>query len=180
VSRVGAAPHAAVAAVHAAVAAVTDPEYPDVTIRDLGILERVEVDEGPDGADGSDGTAGLDGSDARGELRVRVSLVPTVLGCPALAVIEADVVAAAKAAGAEHVEVVFLTTPRWTTDRIRPTARRHLARELTVAIRGRGGGVTCPVCGSTAVRHHSDFGPSLCREIWWCGTCRNPVEVLRS
>jgi metal-sulfur cluster biosynthetic enzyme len=30
-------------AVRAAVAAVTDPEYPDLTIEDLGILERVDV-----------------------------------------------------------------------------------------------------------------------------------------
>jgi ring-1,2-phenylacetyl-CoA epoxidase subunit PaaD len=144
--------------VRAAVAAVTDPEYPDLTIADLGILERVEVDD-----------AGT----------VSVALVPTVLGCPALDVIEADVAAAARAAGAREVDVTFLTSPSWTPDRIAPGARRFLAREMTVAIRARDGAVTCPVCGSTAVSHRSDFGPTVCRQLWWCDACRNPVEVIR-
>ena len=145
--------------VREAVAAVTDPEYPDLTIRDLGILERVDVDV-------EAGTAA-------------VALVPTVLGCPALAMIEADVGAAARAAGASQVEVTFLTSPAWTPERIDPEARRFLARELTVAIRARDGTVTCPVCGSAAVSHRSDFGPTLCRQLWWCDSCRNPVEVIR-
>ena len=145
--------------VRAAVEAVTDPEYPDLTIADLGILEGVEVDA----------EAG----------RVAVTLVPTVLGCPALGLIEADVVAAAHRAGAATVEVTFLTSPAWSPERIRPEARRFLARELTVAIRGGDGTVTCPVCGSDAVSHRSDFGPTLCRQLWWCDRCRNPVEVIR-
>lgn len=145
--------------VRAAVEAVTDPEYPELTIADLGILEGVEVDA----------TAG----------RAAVTLVPTVLGCPALGLIEADVVAAARAAGARAVEVTFLHTPSWSPERIRPEARRFLARELTVAIRRPDGAVTCPVCGSGAVNHRSDFGPTLCRQLWWCEACRNPVEVIR-
>ena len=144
--------------VRAAVASVSDPEYPDLTIADLGILERVEVD---------------------GRGVVSVALVPTVLGCPALDVIEADVDRAARAAGAIAVDVTFLTSPSWTPDRIAPAARRFLAREMTVAIRGRDGAVTCPLCGSTAVSHRSDFGPTVCRQLWWCDACRNPVEVIR-
>jgi ring-1,2-phenylacetyl-CoA epoxidase subunit PaaD len=147
------------ARLRAAVEAVTDPEYPDLTIVDLGILEAVEVDA----------EAG----------RAAVRLVPTVLGCPALGLIEADVVAAARRAGADEVEVTFLTSPPWSPERIRPEARRFLARELTVAIRRGDGTVTCPVCGSGAVRHRSDFGPTLCRQLWWCESCRNPVEVIR-
>jgi ring-1,2-phenylacetyl-CoA epoxidase subunit PaaD len=65
-----------------AVAAVTDPEYPDLTIVDLGILERIEVDA---------------------EGRAEIGLVPTALGCPALAQIRSDVGAAAQAAGAVTV-----------------------------------------------------------------------------
>lgn len=145
--------------VEEAVAAVVDPEYPDLTIADLGIFERVEV---------------------FAEQRLaRVSLVPTALGCPALAQIEADVAVAARAAGVESVEVVFLTTPPWTPARISPSAREFLAREMTVAVRGADGGVICPVCGSRAVTRRSAFGPTLCRQLWWCESCRNPVEVIR-
>ena len=167
-----------VAAVRRAVAAVTDPEYPDLTIEDLGILEYVECT----GATTDCGGEGM---------KVRVGLVPTVLGCPALRAIEADVVAAARSAAMLDVpadarpidvavDVVFLTSPAWSTERIRPRARAYLARELTIALRRRDGEVTCPVCGSAAVRHRSDFGPTRCREVWWCEACRNPVEVLRS
>jgi ring-1,2-phenylacetyl-CoA epoxidase subunit PaaD len=146
--------------VEAAVRAVEDPEYPGLTIADLGILERVVQELG--GA-------------------VRVELVPTVLGCPALGAIEADVAAAARAAGAGNVEVVFLATPVWSPARIRPEARDLLGREFTVAIRGRDGQVICPVCNRAgSVTKRSDFGPALCRETWWCEACRNPVEVVRS
>ena len=58
----------------AAVEAVCDPEYPGVTIVDLGIVERIELDH---------------------EGRAEIDLVPTMLGCPALAEIDADVSAAA-------------------------------------------------------------------------------------
>jgi ring-1,2-phenylacetyl-CoA epoxidase subunit PaaD len=141
-----------------AVAAVTDPEYPDLTIVDLGILERIEVDA---------------------EGRAEIGLVPTALGCPALAQIRSDVGAAAQAAGAVTVEVTFLTTPTWTPERIQPAARRFLAREMTVAVRGSDGQVVCPVCGSKEVALRSEFGATLCRQLWWCDQCRNPVEVVR-
>lgn len=145
-------------AVREAVAAVVDPEYPELTIVDLGMLAGVEVSA---------------------EGRAAVAVLPTVLGCPALAVIEADIVAAALAVGATAAEVTFLTAPRWTPERISPQARAFLAREMTVAIRRRDGSLRCPVCGSAAVTPRSAFGPTLCRELWWCDECRNPVEVIR-
>lgn len=146
------------AAVRAAVTAVRDPEYPDLTIEDLGILESVDV-----------GTDGM----------VAVGLVPTMLGCPALKVIESDVAAAAHGAGAGEVEVTFLARPAWTPERIRPEARSLLAREYAIAIRGRDGAVICPVCGGRDVQPRSEFGTTLCRSLAWCASCRNPVEVVR-
>jgi ring-1,2-phenylacetyl-CoA epoxidase subunit PaaD len=54
-----------------------------------------------------------------------------------------------------------------------------LAGEFTVAVRGRDGGVICPVCGSRDVEDRSEFGATLCRSLAWCAACRNPVEVVR-
>ena len=142
-----------------AVAAVTDPELPVVTIADLGVLETVDVDE------------------ASG--RVRVDLVPTFLGCPALRLIEGDVRAAAAAvAGVRDVEVRFLAAPRWTPDRITAEGRAALAGDLGIAVR-EAGFVTCPVCGGTRVEERSPFGPTACRAIAFCPDCRNAVEVIR-
>lgn len=144
--------------VRAAVTAVRDPEYPDLTIRELGIFEDLCVDEHGD---------------------AHVALVPTFLGCPALGAIEADVASAARAAGARSVEVTFLTSPSWTPERILPEARQRLRREYTVGIRGLDGQVVCPNCGSRDVDWRSDFGPTLCRGVAWCPSCRNAIEVVR-
>lgn len=147
------------AAVRTAVAAVTDPEYPDLTIEQLGMLETVREVAGG---------------------QVEVGLVPTMLGCPALREIEADVIAAASAVrGVDAVSVRFLAQPAWTPDRVAPDARDRLAREYTISIRRPDGSAICPVCGGRDVEERSAFGPTLCRSVAWCPDCRNPVEVLR-
>ena len=143
------------------VSSVCDPEYPDVTIAELGILESVSITD--DGA------------------VVRIELVPTMLGCPALDVIRRDVAAAAQSAcaGVEtRIEVVFVADPVWTPDRIAPSAVAFMAREYSVAVRSALTDATCPICGNTALEHRSDFGPTPCRSVEWCPSCRNPIEVV--
>lgn len=151
------------AAVYDSVSLVCDPEYPEVTIAELGILHNVAFSE--------DGTT------------VRIELIPTMLGCPALDVIARDVVAAARAA-CEDVEAdavpeaVFVDDPVWTPERISPSAVGFLAREYTVAVRSRSNAPSCPHCGNPTLEHRSDFGPTPCRSVYWCSQCRNPIEVV--
>lgn len=152
---------AIIAAVKDAVSLVCDPEYPDVTIAELGILERVALRD--------DGSA------------VRIELVPTMLGCPALDVIARDVTSAAQSVcfGSDvSVEVVFVDEPVWTPARIAPSAVDFMAREYTVAVPTVSASVTCPICGNVSLEHRSDFGPTPCRSVKWCPKCRNPVEVV--
>ena len=149
------------AAVLDAVSSVCDPEYPDVTIAELGILESVSTTD--------DGSV------------VRIELVPTMLGCPALDVIRRDVAAAAQSAcvGTKaRIEVVFVADPIWTPDRIAPSAVDFMAREYAVAIRSSLTDATCPICDNAALEHRSDFGPTPCRSVEWCPECRNPIEVV--
>ncbi len=149
------------AAVFEAVSAVCDPEYPEITIAELGILESVCASD--------DGSA------------VRVELVPTMLGCPALDVIARDVTAAARTAcmGSDvSVDVVFVADPVWTPDRIAPGAVDFMAREYSVAVRSTRSAAACPICGNDALEHRSDFGPTPCRSVEWCPSCRNPIEVV--
>ena len=144
-------------AVRAAVASVKDPEYPDLNIQQLGILEDVVVDSSS----------------------IRVDLVPTILGCPALDTIEQDVLAAARAVGHE-VTVRFCHSPAWTPDRISDDAQQILANEYTIAITPRTGNTECPLCGHTSLEKRSDVGPTACRSVHWCPNCRNPIEVVRA
>lgn len=146
------------AAIVAAVSTVNDPEYPDVSIVDLGLLESVELD---------------------GRV-VKVGLVPTFSGCPALGMIADDVRAAIAALPTiDRCEVTWLSGPAWTTDRIDADVVERLSAEYTVVVRDADGGLTCPVCGSRAVADQSMAGPTRCRSVAWCPDCRNPVEVMR-
>jgi ring-1,2-phenylacetyl-CoA epoxidase subunit PaaD len=145
--------------VRAAVAAVEDPEYPGITIDDLGILADVRV-------------VTESGS-------VEVDLLPTRLGCPALDVIRRDVENATRGVdGVRHTAVRFRHRPAWTPERVSIATRRRLAREMTITIRSPAG-LTCPVCGGTDVEDVSEVGPAPCRSVARCRACRNPVEVLR-
>jgi ring-1,2-phenylacetyl-CoA epoxidase subunit PaaD len=150
------------AAVGEAVRAVPDPELAGLGIGDLGLVHEIVIDE----ASGA----------------IEIALVPTFLGCPALGIIEADVGAAVGAVpGVTSVRVRFASAPVWTPDRISDAGRRHLA-ELGIAVATDGPrfvSVTCPVCGASHLRPVSDVGPTACRAVAWCESCRTPVEVVR-
>ncbi len=142
-----------------ALADVDDPEYPGVSIVGLGLLERLDVDE-------------------RGA--VRVGLVPTFTGCPALAVIAAEVEAATGSVdGVSSATVKWLMSPAWSVERVSTEARAALARDFTVAVPIGGTAATCPRCDSMT-RELSRFGPSRCRSVHRCGGCGEVVEVLRA
>ncbi len=145
-------------AVRAAVAAINDPEYPDVSIVDLGLLESLHVDDGV----------------------AHIGLIPTFSGCPALAMIADDVrQSVEELESIERCEVTWLAGPVWDSSRLTSPARNRLANDYTVVLRRKDGSLLCPVCGSDAVVDQSMAGPTRCRSVAWCPSCRNPVEVMR-
>jgi ring-1,2-phenylacetyl-CoA epoxidase subunit PaaD len=153
-----------------ALASVRDPEIPPVSITDLGIVERVTVD--PD--------------------RVVVELLPTFAGCPALDVIRQDATRAVQGvAGERTVDVRFVYSPPWTSDRITPDGRVALRTYgLTppgegpvflplASVRTQPAPAVCPFCGSAETELESAFGPTLCRTTHFCRACRNPFEAFK-
>lgn len=156
----------------AAASAVTDPELPMLTLADLGILRRVEVE---------DGTA-------------RVWITPTYSGCPALAEMRADVDRAVRAAGFDRVEVRTELSPPWTTDWITAEGRRKLAEHGISppgsAPRRQAGPVPlilsptrtvprCPRCGAADTEELSRFGATSCKSLHRCRTCLEPFEHVK-
>ena len=141
-----------------ALADVEDPELP-VAITDLGMVRSVAV-EGP---------------------HVRVQLVPTFVGCPALDVIRERVRARLLGLpGVEHVDVRFAYDEPWTLDRLTETARARLAvHGLSVPRASLAEPAECPFCGSTNTVLENPFGATLCRAIYYCRDCRNPIERFR-
>ena len=151
------APSSTVDLVRHAIATVDDPEFPEVSIVDLGLLETVEVRGGD----------------------VFVGLIPTFSGCPALDVIRSDVeTAVGKLEGVDRVSVEFLVAPVWSTERISPAAVGKLANRFTVAVRLGSKKVLCPRCGQST-SEVSAFGPTRCRSVNRCSACGEVVEVMR-
>jgi ring-1,2-phenylacetyl-CoA epoxidase subunit PaaD len=156
------------AAVWRALAEVKDPEIPTVSVVDLGMVRRVEVDEG----------------------RIRVELLPTFVGCPALDLIRRAVAERLESL-APLVEVEATFAEPWTSDRITPEGRRKLrssgfappaaagdqALLATITMRP---AATCPYCGSTDTAMENPFGPTLCRAIFYCNGCRQPFEQFKT
>ena len=141
-----------------AIRSVDDPEYPGVSIVDLGLLESLDID----------------GS------TVRVGLIPTFSGCPALAMIRGDVaLAVSEVDGIDGVEVEWLKAPVWTVDRITAETRAIIQKEFTVAVRIGSESPACPLCGGPTTEQ-SLFGPSRCRSVNRCAACSETVEVMRS
>jgi ring-1,2-phenylacetyl-CoA epoxidase subunit PaaD len=154
--------------VWAALEEVPDPEIPVISVVDLGVVRSVEVD----GA------------------RVVVELMPTFLGCPALAHIRAALEDTVRELGGDP-RVQIVTDDAWSTDRITPRGREKLRAGGFAPPTPRGpAGPTlvqlrshahrCPYCGSTQTRLENIFGPTPCRSIRYCESCRQPFEQFKT
>ena len=153
--------------VRAALAEVPDPELPMLSIVDLGIVHRVDVAPG-------------DGS-------IRVEILPTFVGCPALELIKASI-ADRLAAFGRPVEVVTTFEVPWTSERITPEGR-HALEGAGIAPPGEPQGaanlialeprVPCPHCGSRDTVLENLFGPTQCCTIRFCRACRQPFEAIK-
>lgn len=160
------APRPLEAAVWAALHDVHDPEIPAISVVDLGVVRTVEAEPG----------------------RLRVELLPTFVGCPAVDVMR-DAVHERLRGFADDVDVEVSYAEPWTSDRITPEGRRRL-RESGFGPPSLGGGAddrllpvlpvaTCPYCGSRNTTLENAFGPTLCRSIHHCTDCRQPFEQFK-
>ncbi len=173
---------------------VSDPEIPVLTLQDLGILRDVCFADGENAV--GDVDRGADTTTDNDTETLVVTLTPTYTGCPATAVIAADVEAALRAAGAGRVRVRTVLSPAWTTDWISQDGRRKL-REYGIAPPGqcgpqiRPGGsvaravgltlsVRCPRCGSGRTREVSRFGSTPCQSHWTCRACLEPFDTFKA
>jgi ring-1,2-phenylacetyl-CoA epoxidase subunit PaaD len=145
------------AAVRAALAEVPDPELPVVSIVDLGMVERVQVT-----------AAGID-----------VELLPTFVGCPALELIRSAVTERLDAFG-RPVRVDFGFRVPWTSDRISDAGRERLRIAGFAPPVDDPAATRCPHCGSADVALDNLFGPTQCRSLFYCRSCRQPFEGFKS
>ena len=155
-------------AIWAALHDVHDPEIPTISVVDLGVVRSVSAGEGS----------------------IRVELLPTFVGCPALNVLQ-DTIAERLREFADEVSVDISFAEPWTTERITadgraalraagfapPASHQDVSRDLRVLpvmpI------AECPYCGSRNTTLENAFGPTLCRAIYHCADCRQPFEQFK-
>jgi ring-1,2-phenylacetyl-CoA epoxidase subunit PaaD len=143
---------------------IPDPEIPVVSLVELGVIRSVDVENG----------------------HVRIEFTPTFLGCPALEVMKRAM--EEKIPGAE---VQVIQDDSWSTDRITPAGREKLRaagfappapREASTPklVQLQANVFRCPYCGSTDTRLENIFGPTPCRSLRYCESCRQPFEQFKT
>jgi ring-1,2-phenylacetyl-CoA epoxidase subunit PaaD len=151
-----------------ALAEIPDPEIPVISLVELGVIRGVEVEDG----------------------HVRIDFTPTFLGCPAVELMQTAMAARIRELGAE-AEVRVLAHDSWSTDRITPEGREKL-REAGFAppapreagpptlVQLQSHAFRCPYCGSNDTTLENIFGPTPCRSLRYCKSCRQPFEQFKT
>jgi ring-1,2-phenylacetyl-CoA epoxidase subunit PaaD len=137
---------------------IPDPEIPVVSLVDLGVIRSVDVENG----------------------HVRIEFTPTFLGCPALEFMKRAI--EERVPGAE---VAVINDDSWSTDKITPAGREKLraagfAPPAPRLVQLQSQVHKCPYCGSTETQLENLFGPTPCRSLRYCTSCRQPFEQFKT
>jgi ring-1,2-phenylacetyl-CoA epoxidase subunit PaaD len=145
---------------------IPDPEIPVISIVDLGIAREVEITGG----------------------KVIVSITPTYSGCPAMKVIETEILDKLREKGwAAEIKTVY--SPVWTTDWINEEAKEKLRvygisppqktsydkNDLLLHPKK----ISCPRCRSENTELISQFGSTPCKALYRCMDCREPFDYFK-
>ena len=146
--------------------AVKDPEIPVISLRELGVLRDVQVDESG---------------------HVKVDMTPTFAGCPAIEHMKQEVEETLQKHGVEDYEVKVSFESQWNSNMISDEGRKKLHQfglapppihnmivDLDILLH-----VECPHCGSKQTEMKSPFGPTLCRSLHYCNNCRQAFEQFK-
>ncbi len=147
-------------------AKVTDPEIPVLSIIDLGVVHQVEVTQN----------------------EVYIELMPTYTGCPAMDVMQEDIVKAFEGSN-YSVQVQLILSPAWTSDRISQKGKAALKAygvappvETTAdkaALLEGANIIACTNCGSQHTQLVSQFGSTACKALFKCLDCLEPFDYFK-
>lgn len=146
---------------------IPDPEIPVITIKELGILQGVQQNNG----------------------ECIVIITPTYTGCPAMKLLENQVKEVLHKKRIDNVVVKLVYTPAWTTDWISEEAKLKLKNygisppEKTTsekaALLGSAKKLICPRCNSVNTEMISQFGSTACKALYRCLDCKEPFEYFK-
>lgn len=145
---------------------VSDPEIPVLSIVDLGVLRDIKI---------------------IGD-QVEITITPTYSGCPAMQVIEQDIVEKLAENNIKNVKVNLVLTPAWTTDWLSEAGRDKLleygiappVNEVDKSVLfAEPLKINCPNCGSNDTRMISQFGSTACKAHYQCNHCLEPFDYFK-
>lgn len=144
---------------------VKDPEVPVLTVVDLGVVRAVENKDDV----------------------WKITITPTYSGCPAMQVIEEDILSRLKKEGI-NAEVKLVLSPAWTTDWLSENGKKKL-QEYGIAppedevdksvLFGEPTKITCPNCKSKNTKMVSQFGSTACKAHYTCNDCLEPFDYFK-
>lgn len=139
----------------AAIEQVEDPEVP-VTLKDLGVLQSV----------------------VQSERGIHVLLRATKIGCPGKSRMVNDIEVACAAIKSEiDVSVEWDVSP-WNADDVSETGRMAL-KNFGIVLNAPEE-IKCPYCSSSKTAMLSEYGGSICKAPFRCGSCGSMFDRLRS
>ena len=152
-------------AIWVALERVKDPEIPVLSLVDMAMISKVELNND----------------------KCVIYFTPTFVGCPALDMMKRDIKTEVELLGIA-TEVVVDMNNTWSSDKMSAEAKTKLEKfgiappvtiddsELTQEALDR---VRCPHCHSTDTTLRSAFGSTLCRAIRFCFACKQGFEQFK-
>ena len=124
---------------------VCDPEVPVLSILDLGIVRKVEINED-----------------------VEITITPTYTGCPAMDMIAMNIRLILIENGVKNIKIITTLSPAWTTDWMTDNGKKKLKEYGIAPPKGNAtsiatNGVECPQCNAMDTILISEFGSTACK-----------------
>jgi len=142
---------------------IRDPELPALSVVELRIVSSVSITD----------------------RAVTIDITPTFVGCPALDTIAESIREKMLANGFDVVNVNRSYTAQWSSDFLDDTARTKLetfgiappspVADVVVELP-----TLCPYCKSDQTQLESSFGATLCKQLYYCNSCRQSFEKFKS
>lgn len=144
---------------------VKDPEIPVLSLVDLGVITDITINTD----------------------NVVVTMTPTFVGCPAIDYMKQDVIDVLKKYGVDNVDVRVTFEKQWNSNMITEAGRKAL-KEFGLAPPPKHNliidldileNIECPNCGSNETDVKTPFGPTACRSIHYCNSCKETFEQFK-
>jgi len=151
---------------------VTDPEIPVLSIIDLGIVRSLSI---------------LPHENIGEKAELILKITPTYSACPAVDMIQAEILATLNSAGYHRVSIEEQLSPAWTTDWLSEKAKEKLTAYGIAAPVGKNCSkstmedleLSCPQCGSKKTQLISEFGSTACKALFKCLDCAEPFDYFK-